>query len=413
MRKGRQEGASPLQMLDKQLAEMSVQLTTEDWRSYMQSCQPDFVLALSDTPFTPPPYSQRRLTRSIDRSLAWLAHFLHPPRLPSCHLLVHMAGDSNIPARRAFSEGLLETLHGKEAEAVAPLQRLDDGVAGYVFDLAPLRRSLLKTSTSASPAIPTTLDPLLPILQASLDSLPPHKLRLVNTTVTPHEILHLMQHVGIDLFDAHWAQSAADMGIALDFVFPVLPIGDTGPGRRVGGKWDLGHNLYEHRYADDFGRLAEGLLDGRASDASRDRDRPICMCLGCSPAVRTTQISHSSVDTTEATATNHRLPPYSRAYLHHLLQTHEMSAHSILVAHNLTVVDQFFAGARALLSSTTLEDLQKFAEEIEKFAGTYDDSQVLFEEAEMCWKEVDLARGKGRLAREKAKLKGAYEVETL
>jgi len=43
---------------------------------------------------------------------------------------------------QAFSESLLETLQGKEAEVVKPLKCLDDGVVGYLFDLVPLRLSL-------------------------------------------------------------------------------------------------------------------------------------------------------------------------------------------------------------------------------------------------------------------------------
>ena len=44
-------------------------------------------------------------------------------------------------------------------------------------------------------------------------------------------------------------------------------------------------------------------------------------------------------------------PPrhFSRAYLHHLLHTHEMSAHTFLAAHNLAVLDAFFAGIRSTL----------------------------------------------------------------
>ena len=40
------------------------------------ACQLDIVFALSDTPFTGRPYSQKRLAKSIERSSAWLSNLL-------------------------------------------------------------------------------------------------------------------------------------------------------------------------------------------------------------------------------------------------------------------------------------------------------------------------------------------------
>ena len=54
-----------------------------------------------------------------------------------------MAGRTSIPARKAFAENLMEKRHGREAEAIKPLEKLDDGVVGYSFDLVPLRQSLI------------------------------------------------------------------------------------------------------------------------------------------------------------------------------------------------------------------------------------------------------------------------------
>jgi queuine tRNA-ribosyltransferase len=307
-----------------------------------------------------------------------------------------MAGSSSVPARRAFSDGLLEILHGKEAEAIKPLKCLDDGVAGYVFDLVPLRESFLEDSSCV------TSEALSELLQASLAALPPQKPRFVNTPSGPHEILVLIQHVGVDVFDAHWAQIAADVGVALDFAFPVRALGERGPRRRAGGKLDLGHNLYETRHAEDFGRLADCLVDGHSAVSGSVLGRSICGCIGCSVVPPATQVFHSSFEDTEAVKTTQVLPPYSRSYLHHLLHTHEMSSHSILVAHNLSVAEQFFVGIRASLASEG-DTERKFEEEVKKFIETYTETTVLLEEAKICWQEVELARGKGRLARERSK----------
>jgi hypothetical protein len=127
------------------------QITSGDWSTYTQQCKPDMVFALSDTPFTDPPYSQKRLTKSIERSAAWLANLLQQPvssSTPSItstvdaksnvhvdndyrpNILLHLAGSTSIQARRAFSDNLIETLQGKEADAISPLRCLDDGVHG-------------------------------------------------------------------------------------------------------------------------------------------------------------------------------------------------------------------------------------------------------------------------------------------
>lgn len=105
--------------------------------------QPDIAFALCDTPFTAAPHSQKRLVKSIERSAAWLADLLRPVEnttddspASTLNVFVHMAGGTSTSVRRAFSQSLVETLHGMEANAVKPLLCLDEGVAGYAFDLA-------------------------------------------------------------------------------------------------------------------------------------------------------------------------------------------------------------------------------------------------------------------------------------
>ncbi|KAJ3567193.1 hypothetical protein NP233_g6528 [Leucocoprinus birnbaumii] len=242
-------------------------VSPSDWKSYVYSCKPDIVFALSDTPFTNPPYSQKRLTKSIERSATWLANILStstPTTTASAdegeykpNVLVHMAGAVSIPARQAFASSLLEKLFGPEVDAIKPLQTLDEGIFGYTFDLVPLRisleaaekksqdpfyppsdppvpptpASLSRTTSTSTPIEEVDLDPILPshsdqlspLLRASLELLPVEKVRAVNTVQTPHEILRLITNVGVDVFDSYWAQRAADIGVALDFVFPVPP----------------------------------------------------------------------------------------------------------------------------------------------------------------------------------------------
>jgi queuine/archaeosine tRNA-ribosyltransferase len=406
-----------------------VQVTPSAWRSYVFACRPDIVIALSDTPFTKPPHSQKRLTKSLERSISWLSNLLRPIELDDdsnsnsnphpLNVLVHMAGGTNIAARRIFSEGLLETLRDNEAESIKPLKRLDDGVTGYVFDLVPLRLSLAAELDSADTSSPDILDTttaptaaqmsvdtsaLIPLMKTSLNPLPIQKVRLVNSAISPHEILRLVRDVGIDVFDAHWAQRAADIGVALDFRFPVVDTGLNNQTHRT--KKELGHNLYDRVYAHDFTRLADCFMDG-ASSLEQDSpcDRPICPCAACSPLPPFQHILHSSIDSESYPESVHAprqfLPPFRRAYLHHLLHTHEMSSHSLLAMHNLSVLDAFLSGVRTVLAHPN--GTAVFTTEVDKFIEEYDEEMKVFEDARKSWTEVERARGKGRLAREKDK----------
>lgn len=326
-----------------------------------------------------------------------------------------MVGGASAAARNAFSDGLMETLYGKEAEAVKPLKCLDEGVKGYVFDLVPLRLSLAAEAHPGNFSPPVVLDTtttptaiqkvvdtseITPLIQASLTSLPTPKLRLVNSALSPHEILRLIRDIGIDIFDAHWAQRAADIGVALDFRFPI-PGGEESLENE---KHDLGHNLYDPVYAHDFKKFADCFMDGENS-LLESSNAPVCPCTACSPLPPSTHISHSSIDfesyTESAQLPPKFLPPFTRAYIHHLLHTHEMSSHSLLAMHNLSVLDAFLSGVRSVLSEANGE--ARFRAELENFVEFYDENMTVFDEARKSWTEVAMARGKGRLAREKVK----------
>ncbi|RXW17435.1 hypothetical protein EST38_g8408, partial [Candolleomyces aberdarensis] len=324
-------------------------------------------------------------------------------------IFAHLAGNTSIPARKAFSDSLLETLYGPEAEAVKPYSHLDQAVAGYTVDLVPLLLSLAtaeqKNAASSEEVVesspPQQAQVVVPLIKASLEQLPIDKPRLVNSTQTPHEILRLISSIGVDLFDAHWAQRAADFGIALDFQFPV-PKGVVTSSTAVGKKKEMGHNIYDFNYAHDFSPLADSFRGASQTSASA---KPVCLCAACSPVQPASRLYHG-VDNESHSGDlpppekRTYLPPFTRAYVHHLLHTHEMSAHTLLAMHNLAILETFLAGVREVL---TRDGGVTWEEEVAQFMDTYDEGLQVLEEAKVRWKEVDLARGKGRLAREKAK----------
>lgn len=246
------------------------------------------------------------------------------------------------------------------------------------------------SSLSLSP----TLDELL---RASLDPLPITKPRLVTDVRSPHEILRLIRDIGVDVFDAGWVVKAADIGIALDFIFPVPSGHDSGPDHR---KREIGHNLYDAKYAYDFVSLTNAFLAGYNRTSSSEA--PVCPCVACSPVAPTSPLHHSKIDVQSHQArsdddTSRKfLPPFTRAYLHHLLHTHEMSAHTLLVAHNVAVLDALLTGVRTILSghADQNEAAAIFSREVTRFEEVYDGG------------------GKGRLAREAQKDKDVRSVHS-
>jgi len=384
-----------------------------------------------------------------------------------------MAGSTRLPARRAFAESLKERLDGKDAEAMSSLgfKCLDDGVAGYIFDLVPLqlslsaakanncRNGLVETDlTSGFPSRSLSLEgelqqhleefpldpqsndnitsPLTSLIHTSLTPLPATKPRIVNSATGPLELLRLIGEVGIDLFEAGWAVDAASIGVALDFQFPVLghstnpangsaQVADEGrivevnveKANGVSARKRIGHNLYEGAYTFDFSPLAS-CFDGAAlATAPGGLIKDICPCAACSPIIPATRIAHDSImsgeEEIDSGKANHNpyKPSFTRAYIYHLLHTHEMSAHALLVMHNVSVVERFLEGVREVIGSE--RGLEGFWEEVEKFEEVHpdEDREELMEEARKCWKEVDLARGRGRLKREMERQKEAEVVD--
>jgi len=302
------------------------------------------------------------------------------------------------------------------------LKSLDDAITGYTLDLVPLRKAL-KSDTEAD-------NTLVHLVQISLQPLPFEKPRIANSARGPQDILRLISAAGVDLFDSQWAVDLATFGVALDFVFPV-PSSQTDPPptrTRDNGKTDIGHNLYDGKYATDFNRLSTLFLDGQSKSSSPNSTNVVatgrrwCPCTACSPMSPRMQLKHSQADerVPDPSPPLQYQPAHIRAYVHHLLHTHEMSAHALLTMHNLSVVDQFFADIRDVLER---DGVDKFAQEVQRFRDWYDDDEVVSDvtrgsdevdkieivggimgrEAKNDWASVDKARGKGRLAREKEK----------
>ncbi|KAG9030967.1 hypothetical protein FRB95_003304 [Tulasnella sp. JGI-2019a] len=389
------------------------QVTNSAYHDYATAVKPDIIFALSDILIVPQPPSERRVIKSLERSLRWLAQLLHSTAKPNAKLpniFVHMAGGIDDVARDDFATGLMEALEGTDARELKPLglETLEEGVSGFSVDLVPLKHELALTRSSSNTGHDTT-QTLIDLVQISLKALPQGKPRLLTGVFSPHEILRFTQ-IGFDMFDAHFAQRAADWGIALDFRFPC---GTKGKGDEETTHREIGVNLYGEQYAMDFGRLAESFR-GESSQDQGDEPIPICPCIACSPQFSSNPLLQSTPDTAcHVPPTSSSFAPFfTRAYLHHLLHTHEMSAHTMLAAHNLSILSKFLADIRQSIEKEGENTFQSQVEHFHKYYRLPDASGGLFEGAKSRWEDVNLARGKGRLARERAAKENAIVDES-
>lgn len=188
-------------------------------------------------------------------------------------------------------------------------------------------------------------------IAASVESLRPDKFRLALCPEGPHEILRLVRRFGFDLFMDEWTSRLATMGVALNFSFA----GVASPGDEPA---QIGINLYDPQYATAFAPLGDVPL------AERLRTRYGAEALGDEP---------------------------TRAYLYHLLHTHEMTAHVLLAMHNICVMDLFMAQTRSSIKDETFEA------KMDNFNRMYAEKLDCLHEAEAAWKLVHSQRGKGRL----------------
>jgi queuine/archaeosine tRNA-ribosyltransferase len=298
------------------------------------------------------------------------------PSLPP--IIVPLLGGCDPRAREEFSRSLTERQDPIDAIRLGGLKRLDDGVFGYAVEMVDLPTNILRDIALERESAPNAFTELL---EASLTPLTSSKIRIAHTAPSPHAILQLTLKFGFDLFDVPWATEAADLGIALDLQFPVKEGNDENQA--------IGLNLFDEQFELD-------LLPLGGADSAKES-------WPCAPTYEDDKILHGGLDGEQwddsARETSSTVgQPFTRAYIHHLLHTHEMSAYALLHLHNLAVMHAFFKGIRSQVLNDGKEGFRK---EVLRFHKKYELPERLFEGARARWKEVELARGKGRLKRER------------
>ena len=256
--------------------------------------------------------SAARAKKSVDRTLAWADLQLRHMRTAEPAQDADSAEQR--PAKRARAteagdEGG-EQAQGKEEEA----PHIFGAVQGGGVEAERLRCA---AALAAKPELsgfvlsgfgigeaPSQRDKLI---RAVVGALPPEKPRVVNHLGSPEEVLRCVV-AGVDLFGTDYPFVQAAAGCALVFDYDGRGAGEAGGGGAVlAGLQQI--NLHDAAFVADRGRLTE----------------------------------RSAVE-------------YSRAYIHHLLATHELLGFILLATHNLQHYLSFFAAVRARVRDGTIEE---------------------------------------------------------
>lgn len=260
----------------------------------VQSWQPDILFAVPDVAGVSPeeaPGSNRARKMAI-RTEKWLAKAFE---LENSNMDIFAA---MLPAVGSQSQ----------REYLQYLQDNKDRISGLTFWQAA-------DITSKNPK--TQIEPVLDLInQLQLESLPRY---LTIDCTTPHQILNLVKQ-GYDMFQGGLTCHFTNLGIALDFTFPV------NSKKNDNAVW--GRNMWEDQYTSCMEKLSETV------------ESPV---------------------------------KYYKAYINHLLKAREMSAWVILQMHNLQVMDLFFKGIQNSLSEGTFE------QDVEEFVKVYGTHEAMTE----------------------------------
>jgi len=151
------------------------------------------------------------------------------------------------------------------------------------------------------------------LIKAALDHLPAQKLRHVSGLGMPEEILEAIE-LGVDILDSSYPVTLTNCGYAM--TFPVDMLAENSDFSKLDSTDDTKINVRSAEYRKDKLPLVPG-----------------CPCLTCSR--------------------------HNRAYVHHLLNTHEMLAHALLDIHNNYHFLQFVKHIRASIMQDKFADYKQ------------------------------------------------------
>ncbi|KAG0048493.1 Queuine tRNA-ribosyltransferase subunit qtrtd1 [Gryganskiella cystojenkinii] len=336
------------------------QLTLEDYLKVVRHYRPDIMAALTDSILEttqsveqPEPHkkipSEKRIRKSVDRSLKWLDQVLEERQgrdgmaedrkredekrqkrekkqksrdakaaaATGTPVDTDMASvkddeeDTNAFVPQPWTDVAVFAhvqgahLKGERIRSAQETARREE-VAGFIIDTNDLYASLSKDHEKRS-------NEVLTHVQTSLEHLPASKPKMVYGVRTPEDVLKAVA-MGVDLFDTSYPFQLTEDGKASLYNFgtdaaSAPPSISVTHGTQQTNRWI---NLWDDEHSDQFKPILEG-----------------CECYACKDGHHT------------------------RAYINHLLKTHEMLATVLLMSHNMYQYSLFFSKVRASIQDGT------------------------------------------------------------
>ncbi|WIA41169.1 hypothetical protein OEZ86_004784 [Tetradesmus obliquus] len=274
------------------------QVTPERYMQAIAALQPDMYVALADE--VPGDARPKRVGQSVDRTIKWLDECLQHHQAMQQQLQQQQQGEAAapLPDPQLFAAVVgAGSEQERQRSAKAAAERDVAGFALCGFGMGE--------PAAARPAL----------MAAALQHLPAEKPRVVVGLASPEEVLEAVAQ-GVDLFDCSYPTHATAQGYAL--CFPLRQQREQQQQQQQDcadadcGADDSKLNLWSLQYRTDKGPLVQG-----------------CSCFACR---------------------NH-----SRAYLHHLLHTHEMLASVLLELHNTHWWLGFFGAIQEAIQAGQLQ----------------------------------------------------------
>jgi len=308
----------------------TTKITTDDYARWIAAIQPDAFVALADeSPCWEQGVAMKKTKQATARTAKWLGELLEKtkdlPTAPS--VFASVQGGSDAGERRACATDIVE--------------RFGASVSGY--------------SVGSLGAGETPGTHRRSLLHASIEPLPVDKPRyLAGLACGPLDVLDAIE-AGVDMVDSSFCHQCTTQGYAL--TFPLKPPNSStsddseeetkGKGKRkrtLVDEKDAGKDRDAPYVEEDAARRL--LTGGDAFKtnlwalAYRADKRPLlpgCQCLACTR--------------------------YMRAYVHHLLQCHEMTAAVLLDVHNYYHFNRFMEAAREAIGDGTWKEFAEFHRE--------------------------------------------------
>ncbi|KAI8868628.1 tRNA-guanine transglycosylase [Ramicandelaber brevisporus] len=280
-----------------------VRTTPQLYMDVVRAARPDAIVALADHIYPSADThangvpSKKRTKNSVDRTLRWMEECsrLNREQL-DVPMFVQIGGGPSEFERQRIVKEIGDRVQQKKLD-IAGVLLSDSGLDAVPFGE---KAALYAQSVSGLPA-----------------DLP----RIAYGCERPDHVPQLIQKCGADVVDlTKYIKDTTDKGRALTFSF-------TASG--ASGETDVAPTLHlfdKTRYASDLSPIVDG-----------------CECPACV----------GSVAAGYGAETNRRLP-FTRAYINHLMNTHEMLGNTLLMLHNLHTVHKFLSDIRSSIAAGTL-----------------------------------------------------------